>query len=137
MKLKIKKMKSAALFIIGGFGFLNCSAMKADTVVVIVFSSVKQKATITVHKGDTLLVKFPMASGTGFVWELSGQPMLCKQGDTQYENIKSSVPGSSIREVMSFDITATGAEEINFVYHRPFEKNKPPAKIKTLRLVVQ
>jgi predicted secreted protein len=126
----------AALFIIGVFAFSNCKAMKPETVISITLSGDKQQ-TITVHKGDTLLVKLQMASGTGFVWQVSGKPKFYKQGDIKYEHIKSSMPGAPLMEIMSFSITATGAEDIIFIYHRPFEKNKVPAKTKTLHLIVQ
>ena len=126
----------AALFIIGIFAFSNCKAMKPERVIAITLSGNKQK-TIRVHKGDTLLVKLQMASGTGFVWQVSGKPNFCKQGDTKYEHIKSSMPGAPLMEIMSFTITTSGVEDILFIYHRPFEKNKVPAKTKTLHLIVE
>ena len=130
-------MKSiTALFIIGFFAFSNCKAMKPETRISITLSGDKQK-TIRVPKGDTLLVKLQMASGTGFVWQVSGKPNFCKQGDTKYEHIKSSMPGAPLMEIMSFSITTSGVEDIVFIYHRPFEKNKVPAKTKTLHLIVQ
>lgn len=128
---------TVALLIITAFISLNCKAMKSDSIIVIAFSQGKQKAIITAHKGDTLLVKLLMSSGTGFVWEVSGKPQLCMQGDTQYENIKSEVPGASLMEVINLNITATGTIDIDFIYHRPFEKNKAPAKTKTLHLIVK
>ena len=130
-------MKSiTALFIIGFFAFSNCKAMKPETIISITLSGDKQK-TIRVPKGDTLLVKLQMASGTGFVWQVSGKPNFCKQGDTKYEHIKSSMPGAPLMEIMSFTITTSGVEDILFIYHRPFEKNKVPAKTKTLHLIIQ
>lgn len=125
-----------ALFIIGVFAFSNCKAMKPERVIVITLSGDKQK-TIRVHKGDTLLIKLQMASGTGFVWQVSGKPNFCKQGDTKYEHIKRNMPGAPLMEIMSFSIMASGVGDIIFIYHRPFEKNKVPAKTKTLHLIVQ
>ncbi len=125
-----------ALFIIEFFAFSNCKAMKPETIISIILSGDKQK-TIRVHKGDTLLVKLQMASGTGFVWQVPGKPNFCKQGDTKYEHIKSSMPGAPLMEIMSFSMTASGVEDIVFIYHRPFEKNKVPAETKTLHLIVQ
>jgi predicted secreted protein len=126
------------LFIIWIFSCSNCKAMKPDTVITIVLSQGKQKATITAHKGDILLVKLPMASGTGFVWEVGPDKLnLCKQGDTKYEHIKRSMPGSPLMEVINLNITASGIEDISFIYHRPFEKNTAPAKTKQLHLMVQ
>ena len=125
-----------AFFISWIFTFSNCKAMKPEEVIIITLSGEKLKTTITVHKGDTLLVKLPMASGTGFVWEVSGKPILCKQGDTKYEHIKRSMPGAPLMEIMNFSITASGKEDIRFVYHRPFEKNAA-AKTKILHLIVK
>ena len=129
-------MKYAAILLIGALGFSNCKAMKPETVIVIYSTEITTK-TITVHKGDTLLVKLPMASGTGFVWEISGAPNFCKQGDTKYENITKGRPGASLVEVINLNITALGKEDINFVFHRPFERNKPAIDTKTLHLIVQ
>jgi len=126
----------AALFILGLLAFSNCGAMKPETKISITLSGDKQK-TIKVHKGDTLLVKLQMASGTGFVWQVSGKPNFCEQGDTKYEHIKSSMPGAPLMEIMSFSMTASGVEDIVFIYHRPFEKDKIPAKTKTLHLIIQ
>lgn len=122
--------------IIGAFAFSNCNAGKPQRVIAVTFSREKQK-TVRVHKGDTLLIKLQMASGTGFVWQASGKPGLCKQIDTNYEHIKRNMPGAPLLEIMSFDITATGVEDIVFIYHRPFENNPVGAKTKTLHLIVQ
>jgi predicted secreted protein len=125
------------LFIlIGAFAFSNCKAAKPKRVIAVTFSGEKQK-TIRVHIGDTLLIKLQMTSGTGFVWQVSGKPKFCKQGDTKYEHIKRNMPGAPLFEIMSFDITATGVEDIVFIYHRPFENNGVPAKTKTLHLIVE
>lgn len=110
--------------------------MKKDTIVVISFSAAKQKQTYTGHKNDTICVAFPMSSGTGFVWEVMNKPALCIQRETSYESIKKNRPGSSVKEIMTFILTTKGTEDIQFIYHRPFEKNKP-GKIKTLHLIVR
>jgi len=130
------KFTAALLILIVMSAFSNCKATKPQTVITCTFSGEKQK-TIRVHKGDTLLIKLPMASGTGFVWQVSGKPALCKQQDTKYEQVKSNMPGAPLIEIMRFSITASGAEDIVFIYHRPFEKNSVPAKTKTLHLIVE
>lgn len=124
------------LIFIAAFAFSNCKAGKPPRVITVTFSGEKQKI-IRVHKGDTLLIKLQMASGTGFVWQVSGKPKFCKQGDTRYEHIKRNTPGAPLFEMMSFSITATGVEDIVFIYHRPFENNSVPAKTKTLHLIVE
>lgn len=127
-----------ALFIfIAVFLFSNCKAMKPDSIIVITFSENKQGASITAHKGDTLQVKLPMNSGTGYVWELSNKPHLCIQSNTEYEDVKKRLPGATMNEVVNLRIAAKGQEDIIFIYHRPFEKNLPPAKTKTLHLIIQ
>lgn len=124
------------LFILGFFAYCNCKAIKPETIISITLSGVKQK-TLRIHKGDTLLVKLQMASGTGFVWQVSVKPIFCKQEDTKYEHIKSNMPGAPLMEIMRFTMTSSGVEDIVFIYHRPFDKNKTPAKTKTLHLIVQ
>ena len=125
----------AVLFIICTCTFSHCNAMNSGKVIAITFSGEKQE-TITVHKGDTLLVKLPMASGTGFVWQVSGTPNFCSQGDTKYEHIKTNLPGSTLMEVLNFSITASGIENISFIYHQPFG-NKAPSDTKILHLIVK
>ena len=128
---------TAILLIIWALTCSNCNTVKPAKIIVVTFSEEKQK-TITVHKGDTLLIKLRMASGTGYVWEvISADTSLCKQGDTKYEYIKKRMPGAPLIEVISFSILAKGEEDISFIFHRPFEKNTAPAKIKTLHLIVQ
>jgi predicted secreted protein len=129
-------MKYAAALLILALGFSNCKAMKPETVTIIYSPDVASK-NITVHKGDTLLVKLPMSSGTGFVWELSGASAVCKQGDTKYENIVKGKPGASLVEVINLIATTAGKEEISFVFHRPFERNKPAVDTRVLHLIVQ
>jgi predicted secreted protein len=126
------------LLMIWAFTCSNCNTVKPAKIIVVSFSEEKQKTTITVHRGDTLLIKLRMASGTGYVWEvLPANTSLCKQGDTKYEYIKKRMPGAPLMEVISFSIIAKGEEDISFIFHRPFEKNTAPAKIKTLHLIVQ
>ena len=125
----------SALFIIFIIAFSGCKAMKPGKVITVTFSGGKE--TVKLHKGDTLLIKLPMASGTGFVWQASGKPDLCKQGITKYEHIKSNMPGATLIEVMNFTIVSAGVEDMTFVYHRPFDKNVAAAKTKTLHLIVQ
>jgi len=125
-----------AVLIIGLFAFSYCCAMKQETKISINFSA-DNKKTIKVHKGDTLLVKLPISSGTGFVWQVSAKTNFCKQGNTKYEHIKSRMPGAPLMEIMSFSMTASGIEDIVFIYHRPFEKNQIPAKTKKLHLIIQ
>jgi predicted secreted protein len=124
-----------ALLIIGFFAFSNCDAMKPKTITITLYRDLQK--TIRVDKGDTLLVKLPMASGTGFVWQVSGKTNFCKQGDIKYEHIKSSMPGAPLMETMSFTMRASGVEDIIFIYHRPFEKNKAAAKTRRLHLIVR
>lgn len=122
------------LFLLVMVGF-STRAMKPETVITITFSGEKQK-TIRAHKGDTLIIKFQMASGTGFVWQPSGKINLCKQGDTKYEHIKRNLPGAPMWEVMNFIVLSPGEEDITFVYHRPFEKSMAAAKTRKLHLIV-
>ncbi len=125
----------ATLCIILIIAFSSCKAMKPERVITVTFSGEKQ--TVKLHKGDTLLIKLPMASGTGFVWQASGKPNLCKQVITKYEHIKTNMPGATLIEVMNFIIQSSGVEDMTFVYHRPFDKNVAAAKTKTLHLIVQ
>lgn len=125
-----------ALAVILGFTLSDCKAMKPKDVIVISLSGLKEK-TITVHKKDKLLVQLPMKSGTGYVWQVSGEPAFCKQGKTKYENIREGKPGASLNEVISFTIITSGKEDLHFIYHRPFEKGKAPAETKILHLIVQ
>jgi predicted secreted protein len=126
----------AALLIMVIMASSNCKAMKPETVITVTFSGEKQK-TIRVHKGDTLLIKLQMASGTGFVWQASGKPILCKQLNTTYEHTKRNKPGAPLIEVMDFITVSSGVEDMTFVYRRPFENKVAAAKTKTLRLIVQ
>ena len=93
---------------------------------------------IDLRVGDTLAITLPGNPTTGFKWE-PGAPapaILRPRGGTEFKPISSGM-GSAGQVTLRFDAASAGQAELTLVYHRPFEKNVPPAKTFRLRVSVK
>jgi inhibitor of cysteine peptidase len=109
---------------------------KGNTVTVTVKAKDKEgKAKLA--RGDMLEVRLPSNRTTGFGWQLAkyDKDKLKSQGKPEYEKPKKPLPGAGGVEVFRFTAEAAGKTELELVYKRPFEKDKPPAR--TYKLTVE
>jgi inhibitor of cysteine peptidase len=92
----------------------------------------------TLDRGDALVISLPATSGTGYTWQ--AQPVaggFVKQvGDPTFER-DSTMPGASGHQVFHFGIGGSGTGTLEMRYMRPWEKDKPPAKVFKVTLTVQ
>jgi inhibitor of cysteine peptidase len=92
----------------------------------------------TLDRGDALVISLPATSGTGYTWQ--AQPVaggFVKQvGDPTFER-DSTMPGASGHQVFHFGIGGSGTGTLEMHYLRPWEKDKPPAKVFKVTLTVQ
>jgi inhibitor of cysteine peptidase len=98
----------------------------------------KEKAgKVRLARGETLEVRLPSNRTTGFSWQLAryDKEKLKSQGKPEYERPKKPLPGAGGVEVFRFTAEAAGKSELELVYKRPFEKDKPPAR--TYKLAVE
>jgi inhibitor of cysteine peptidase len=92
---------------------------------------------VKLAKGDTLEVRLPSNRTTGFSWQIAkiDKDKLKSQGKPVYEAPKKGLIGAGGTEVFRFTAEAAGKSELELIYKRPFEKDKPPAK--TYKLTVE
>jgi inhibitor of cysteine peptidase len=109
---------------------------KGKTVTVTVKAKDKE-GKVKLARGETLEVRLPSNRTTGFSWQLAkyDKDKLKSQGKPEYERPKKPLPGAGSVEVFRFTAEAAGKSELELVYKRPFEKDKPPAK--TYKLTVE
>lgn len=92
----------------------------------------------TLDRGDALVISLPATSGTGFTWQ--AQPVaggFVKQiGDPAFER-DSTMPGASGHQVFHFGVRGGGTGTLKMRYLRPWEKDKPPAKVFKVTLTVE
>ncbi len=109
---------------------------KGKTVTVTVKAKDKE-GKVKLAKGDTLEVRLLSNRTTGFSWQVAkiDKDKLKAQGKPVYEVPRKPLPGAGGVEVFRFTAEAAGKSELELIYRRPFEKDKPPAK--TFRLTVE
>jgi inhibitor of cysteine peptidase len=96
-----------------------------------------KEGTVKLTRGEALELKLDYTGGTGFTWEVAkiDKGKLKPQGKPTVEQPKQPRPGAKTKQVFRFTAEAAGKTDLELVYKRPFEKDKPPAK--TYRLAVE
>ncbi len=94
--------------------------------------------TISLHKGDSLVVTLDGNVTTGYTWLAEPMdPAILKQvGEATYapENTKVGAPG---KITLTFQAVKTGQSELVLNYMRPFEKNTAPLNTFEVTVVVK
>jgi len=111
--------------------FFTISACSVKPSFIVTESS--QKQVIEVRKGDMFEIRLKARLGTGYSWkniftgealEFSEEPVIEKAGESK--------PGSDEYMVFRFRALKAGEAVIEFHYIRPWEKNSPPQKKRTV-----
>lgn len=84
---------------------------------------------IEMRVGDRLEVALPGNPTTGFQWEVGAldRAVLRPSGEPEFER-SSGAMGSGGKITMRFEAVGQGATGLQLIYHRPFEKDAPPAR---------
>jgi inhibitor of cysteine peptidase len=111
---------------------------KGKTVTVTVKARDKE-GKVKLAKGDTLEVRLLSNRTTGFGWQIgkNDNDKLKSLGRPTYERPKKPLPGAGGVDVFRFTAEAPGKTELELVYKRPFEKDKPPAKTYKLSVEIE
>lgn len=76
---------------------------------------------IAIATDDTVLLKLPVASGTGYGWQVAGKlkhlELVGKPVRTKAEK-----PGATVTETFRFRVTGTGECDLKLEYRRPADK---------------
>jgi len=102
------------------------------------FTEADDGNSIELHVGDTLEVTLPGNPSTGFQWEISnaGMAVLRSSGEPEFQSSRSAL-GSTGKITLRFEAVMTGQMELKLIYHRPFEKDVPPAQTFELSVTVK
>ena len=92
----------------------------------------------TLDRGDALEISLPATSGTGYTWQAGPVAGGCVKliGEPTFKG-DSTMPGASGHQVFRFAVQARGSGTLEMRYLRPWEKDKPPAKVFKITLTVQ
>jgi inhibitor of cysteine peptidase len=92
--------------------------------------------TIQMKKGDTLSVRLKAQPGTGYGWSVKtpDPPLLNQMGDMKRDPL-GGMPGAYEYQVFLFGAQQEGTCVLELDYLRPWEKDKPPARV--FRVTIQ
>ena len=95
---------------------------------------------VTLSKGQNLVIKLMATEGTGYVWQTKDTLTLLKSLDSdviQYEKQPAEgAVGKTSKQLIHFTAETIGTETLNLVYLRPFDKENIADKC-SIRIVVQ
>lgn len=94
--------------------------------------------TIELARGKRMTLRLEANHSTGHRWFLaaSGDAELDQVGEPFYTQEKS-VMGGGGAEYWTFRAIRAGKKELRFEYRRPWERDKPPAKVLTFPVLVR
>jgi inhibitor of cysteine peptidase len=84
---------------------------------------------VELRVGDKLVITLPGNPTTGFQWKVAaGDPAIVRpSGGPEFEPAGRGM-GSAGKLTLRFDAAGAGQTGLKLIYHRPFEKDTPPAK---------
>ena len=94
--------------------------------------------TVEIGVGDILEVVLRGNPTTGYIWDVASpdKGILKQVGETEFEPARKA-RGSDGKIMMRFEAAEAGKTSLKVIYHRPFEKNKPPIKTFEVRVTVK
>jgi len=85
--------------------------------------------TVQLPLGGQLVVRLPAQLGTGFSWAVvSRKGGALRVTEQRTESAGQLRPGGSEEQVFVFAPQASGSEDVELAYRRPWEQNQPPAR---------
>jgi inhibitor of cysteine peptidase len=84
--------------------------------------------TVELQVGDELEIALPANPTTGYVWEVSSVDSVVLKLDKSDFFVGDKMIGSGGTTVMKLHAITSGSSSVKLIYHRPFERNKPPLK---------
>jgi predicted secreted protein len=121
----------------------SLSDVRAAEVKEIVFSGEQSSLAVSVKPGATLHVRLPARPAAGYVWRLKsvnqGVAVLLESRFASSGKPKDGPPlaGAPAEQLFVLKAEQAGTTEAVFVYGRPWEADKPPARTATLTIKVE
>ncbi len=93
--------------------------------------------TVELSRGQRLVVRLATRAGTGFSWA----PVAPTDGVLRLTKSETrrgpSMPGAAAAQIFTFVPLGPGTANVEFSYRRPWLKDRPPARIYKLRVIVR
>jgi inhibitor of cysteine peptidase len=86
-------------------------------------------AAVTLTLKSRLMIRLPSQAGTGFSWTPKAGSSLLRLAKTNREAPAHVLPGGIESEVFVFTPVASGTDELELDYRRPWEHGVAPAKV--------
>jgi len=108
----------------------------------VTFEGETNALSVSVAPGDVLHVKLAALPSAGFNWRLlSADPSVISLKETRFEKSEAGADrppkiGVPANQLFVFEAQAEGETKAVFVYARPWEKDKPPARTAILTVRV-
>jgi len=115
-----------------------CVAAASSRAAEVTITDAQNSKIISIARGDTLIVRLPINSGTGYVWEVTSIDLdkLNMIGKAAIEK-GGSMPGAPETQVFRFQGIESGSGVLEMDLLRPSEKAFKPAKIFTVTVTVR
>jgi len=118
--------------------FVACKQNLNNSIVV---TEEKNGSTIRLIKGDTFTVNLRGNPTTGYLWEAqeTDSTIIRQSGDYEYnaDHTEPGYVGSPGTFTFRFTAIGTGRQDLQFIYHRPFEPDNPPEKTFKVTVIVK
>jgi inhibitor of cysteine peptidase len=94
--------------------------------------------TVEIGVGDILEVVLRGNPTTGYIWDVASpdKGVLKQVGETEFKPDRKA-RGSGGNIILRFEAARAGKTSLKLIYHRPFEKNRPPIKTFEVRVKVK
>lgn len=122
------------LFIIVLFESIISSSAQGE----MILSEKNAGKTVALNAGEIFQVVLPGNPTTGYNWEMaSGKIAILRQiGEREFKR-DSELIGSGGKFVFTFEAAAQGQAIIRLIYHRPWERNIPPANTFEITIIIK
>jgi inhibitor of cysteine peptidase len=94
--------------------------------------------TVVMKVGDVLEVVLKGNPTTGYIWDVASpdRGILKKLGEIEFKPDRPA-RGAGGNMILRFETAKAGEALLNLIYHRPFEKNKPPIRTFEVTIIVK
>jgi inhibitor of cysteine peptidase len=128
------RLRLAALMLMALLGLTASAAYDGKTVTV---TEKDNGGTVTLAKGDTLVVRMEGSAGTGYSWTVAKNDKSVLAVQSQSTERQDKKPGGKVTAVIQFSTPGAGTSDLELNYARPFDKDKAPAKTFKLKVKVE
>jgi len=123
----------AVLFIALLWGSVGCTLASK----VMKLTETDSGKTVELQVDDELEITLSANPTTGYVWEVSSVDSDVLKLDKSDFVADDKIIGSGGMTVMKLHAIASGTSAVKLIYHRPFERNKPPLKDFTVHVQIK